>query len=155
MVNSLWELLDRNSATGPLFYLCVVAVCCHVGQSYMEVIIILQLSNMGNFWMKWHTVCQILKLTNFWKLVPSLTSILDLVWWSDLVRWSNLVQLSSMVDFLTVEVSTVILSNGTVLYCTVLYWYHPSLGHYNGWRRTSTGKEDSAFVKQFLYEESF
>ena len=60
-------------------------------------------------------------LTNFGKLVPDLTSILDLVRWSDLVRWTNLVQLSSMVDFLTVEVSTVILSNGTVLYCTLLY----------------------------------
>ena len=55
-------------------------------------------------------------LTNFWKLVPDLTSILDLVWWSDPLR------LSSTVDFLTVEVSTVILSIGTVLYCTVLYY---------------------------------
>ena len=54
-------------------------------------------------------------LTNFWKLVPDLTSILDLVQWSDPLR------LSSTVDFLTVEVSTVILSIGTVLYCTVLY----------------------------------
>ena len=53
-------------------------------------------------------------LTNFWKLVPDLTSILDLVWWSDPLR------LSSTVDFLTVEVSTVILSIGTVLYYTVL-----------------------------------
>ena len=54
-------------------------------------------------------------LTNFWKLVPDLTSILDLV------RWSDPLGLSSTVDFLTVEVSTVILSIGTVLCCTVLY----------------------------------